>query len=162
MDIIIQQLSSIVGADHVVTDPGELACYAGENISFIARRLPLLAVKPGSVEELQAILKVASLNRLPVIPSSSSCSGHGASIPSVPGLTIDLGRLNRIHLIDDVYRNAVIEPGVTFSQLQQKAKEKGFRVLCPLELPAVTSVVSSHVEMAPLFSWHCNPRTSKL
>jgi len=153
VDLIIQQLSAIVGTEHVLTDPGELACYGGENISFIPQRLPVCAVKPGSVEEIQAILKVASLNRLPVIPCSSACCGHGASIPSVPGITLDLQRLNTIHLIDDIYRNAVIEPGVSFAQLQQAAKDKGFRALCPLELPSVASVVSTYVEMTPLFSW---------
>jgi len=153
MDIVKQQLSAIVGKDFVLTDPAELENYGGDNISFIPCRLPLLAVKPGSVEEIQAVLKVASFNRIPIIPSSSKGCGHGASIPSVPGLTLDLERLNRIILIDDVYRNAVIEPGVTFSQLQQKAKEKGFRVLCPLELPASSSVVSTYAEMTPLYSW---------
>lgn len=153
MDIVVKQLNAIVGEEHVLTEPGELACYGADNISFIPQRLPLLAVKPGSVEEIQAILRVASLRRLPVIPCSSACCGHGASIPSVPGLTLDLQRLNRIHLIDEVYRNAVIEPGVSFAQLQQQAKEKGFRVLCPLELPSVASVVSTYVEMTPLFAW---------
>ncbi len=153
MDILHQQLSAIVGKDFVLTDPDALEIYGGDNISFIPHRLPLLAVKPGSVEEIQAVLKVASLNRTPIIPSSSPGCGHGASIPSVPGLTLDLGRLNRIHLIDDVYRNAVIEPGVTFSQLQQSAKEKGFRVLCPLELPDSSSIVSTYAEMSPLYSW---------
>lgn len=151
--MLIKQLSTIVGKDYVLTDPEDLATYAGDNISFIPNRQPLLAVKPGSVEEIQAVLKVASLNRIPVIPCSSPCNGHGASIPSVPGLTLDLRRLNRIHLIDEVYRNAVIEPGVSFAQLQQSAKEKGFRVLCPLELPAVSSVVSTYVEMTSLYAW---------
>lgn len=153
MEVLKQQLRAIVGTEQVLTEPDELQAYADDNIGFIPGRLPLLAVKPGSVEEIQAVLKTASLHRMPVIPSSSVCTGHGASIPAVPGVTLDLTRLNRILLIDDVYRNAVIEPGVTFHQLQQALSEKGFRTLCPLELPGTASVVSTYIEMTPLFAW---------
>lgn len=153
MDIVKEQLSGIVGKDNIVFEPGDLKSYGEDNISFIPPRYPLLAVRPGTVEEIQGVLKVASLNKIPVTPFSSNSNGHGASIPSIPGITIDLRRLNRIHLIDETSRNAIIEPGVTFAQLQEKAREKGLRTLVPIELPCDSSVVSAYVEMTPLYTW---------
>lgn len=148
-----EQICAIVGRSHVIVDHDALQEYAAGNISFIPERFPLLAVRPGTVEEIQAILQVANRNRFPVTPFSSSTNGHGASIASIPGITIDLRRLNKIHLIDEMCKNAIIEPGVTFVQLQEKAKEKGLKVLCPIDLPATSSVLSTYIEMTPLFSW---------
>ena len=156
MDIIKEQLAGIVGKNNLILaseNLGELEPYYRGNISFIPERAPLMAVKPGTVEEIQAILKVATMNKIPVTPFSSGKNGHGGAIPAVPGITIDLRRLNRIHLIDDVSRNAIIEAGVTFAQLQEKAKEKKLRVLTPIELPSSSSVISSYVDMEPLYSW---------
>src|SRR3990172_4369038 len=152
MEIVKEQLSAIVGKDNIVSGAENLAPYSRDNISFIPERLPLLAVKPGTVEEIKEILKVAALNKIPVTPFSSTNNGHGGSIPSIPGITIDLRRLNEIHFIDQLCRNAIIEPGVTFAQLQEKAKEKDLRALTPLELPADSSVISTYVYISPLYS----------
>ncbi|MEI6125499.1 MAG: FAD-binding oxidoreductase, partial [Pseudomonadota bacterium] len=153
MDHIKDQLCAIVGREYLVSSAEDLASYCGDNISFIPDRCPLMAVRPGTVEELQAVLQAARIHKLPVTPLSSGKSGHGAAIPVVPGLTIDLRRLNAIHLIDVMCRNAIIEPGVTFAQLQSAAKQKGLRVLTPLELPADCSVIASYLDMAPLYAW---------
>jgi len=148
-----EKILAIVGRENIIVDPENLQEYATENISYIPQRCPLVAVRPGTVEEIQAILQIANRNGIPITPFSSSTNGHGASIPTVPGITIDLRRLNKIHHVDEVCRNAIIEPGVTFAQLQEKAQEKGLRTLCPIELPSTSSVLSTYVEMTPLFSW---------
>ncbi|MBN2108684.1 MAG: FAD-binding oxidoreductase [Deltaproteobacteria bacterium] len=153
MDQVKEQLCAIVGREYLVSDAEDLAPYSRDNISFIPDRRPLLAVRPGTIEEVQAVLQVARLHKLPVTPLSSGKNGHGAAIPAVPGLTIDLRRLNTIHLIDVACRNAVIEPGVTFAQLHSAAKQKGLRVLTPLELPADCSVIATYLEMTPLYAW---------
>lgn len=151
--LVTEQVCAIVGKEHVIDDQDALREYTKENISFIPQRYPLLAVRPGTVEEVKGILQVANLNAIPVTPFSSCTNGHGASIPFVPGITIDLRRLNKIHHIDLICRNATIEPGVTFSDLQEKVREKGLRTLCPIELPSTSSVISTYLEMTPLFSW---------
>jgi len=79
VEIIKEQLKAVVGGEHVICEPEDLKSYAQDNITFIPPRFPLLAVKPGSVEEIQAVLKIAVLNKLPVIPSSSKTNGHGSS-----------------------------------------------------------------------------------
>ncbi len=153
MDIVIGQLNSILGKDNVITDPNELSAYSDGNLTFIPPRSPIFAVRPSNSEEIREILKVAALNKIPVTPSSSAGSGHGGSIPAVPGITIDLRRMKNIELIDTSSRNAIIEPGVTFSELQEKAHEQGLRVLTPVEITAGSSVLSTYLDMVPLFSW---------
>ncbi len=153
MDLVKNQIDAIVGSENVIVDPKALEPYSKGNISFQPDRSPLMAVKPGNVEELKGVLKTASLSRIPVTPWSSAKNGHGASIPSIPGLTVDMTRFNRIHAIDEITRNAVIEPGVTFAQLQEAANAKGLRAMVPLELPADSSVLSTYLEMTPQYAW---------
>lgn len=153
MDILIDQITSIVGPENLVTNPELLSPYGEGNIGFIPSRLPLMAVRPANVEELKSLLKVATMHKMPVTPFSSSKNGHGASIPTTPGMTIDLRRMSGIQLIDERSRNAIIEAGVTFASLQDQAKQKGLRVMTPVDLPASSSVVSSYLEMSPLYAW---------
>jgi FAD/FMN-containing dehydrogenase len=154
VDILKSQISAIVGSDNVVTEPAELEPYYKGSIGFIPERPPLMAVKPGNDGEIKAILKTAAIHKTPLTPFSSNKNGHGASIPDIPGITIDLRRLNHILSFDENARNAVVEPGVTFAQLQKVAKEKGLKVLTPIDLPADdSSVLSSYLEMAPLYAW---------
>jgi FAD/FMN-containing dehydrogenase len=154
VDLIREQIAAIVGKEHLVQGPEELAHYSGaDNIRLAPSRSPIMAARPASAEELRDVLRVAAQNKLPVTPRSSRPVGFGGSIPAVPGLVLDLHRMNRIHSIDTVSRNAIIEPGVTFAQLQDQAAEKGLRALVPLELPASASVVSSYLDMAPLYAW---------
>lgn len=154
MDQIRAQIASIVGEANLIADPDGLVQYSGrDNIRLSPARLPLMAARPATVAELRDLLRVAAQNRLPVTPRSSAPCGHGGSIPAVPGLVLDLRRMNRVHAIDPVCRNAIIEPGVTFAELQDQAAPKGLRALVPLELPASASVVSSYLDMAPLYAW---------
>jgi FAD/FMN-containing dehydrogenase len=61
--------------------------------------------------------------------------------------------MNRIHKIDTIARNAIIEPGVTFAQLQEEAEKVGLRVLTAPGVPAYGSVLSTYLDLTPLYSW---------
>jgi FAD/FMN-containing dehydrogenase len=148
-----KQIGAIVGRDNLITDPEKLAPYSTGSICFTPDRSPLMAARPGTVEEIKGILEIARLNKTPITPFSSETNGFGASIPTAPGITVDLRRLNRIHMVDEMARNAVIEPGVTYAQLQQAAAEKGLRVLMPVDIPSSSSVISTSLENAPLYAW---------
>jgi len=153
MNKIKEQISAIIGENNLITDPEGLKPYSIDNISFIPDRSPVMAAKVSNTEQIKSILAVARRHKMPVTPFSSNQNGHGASIPAVPGITIDLRNLKTIHLIDELSRNAIIDVGVTFEELQKKALAKGLRVLTPIELPADSSIISSCIEMSPLYAW---------
>ena len=92
MDIVKNQIAAIVERENIIDQPEDLGPYGSGNIGFIQERLPLMAVRPGTVEQIKDVLRVASMNKIPVTPWSSRLNGHGASIPSVPGITIDMTR----------------------------------------------------------------------
>ena len=148
----LESLQKIVGAKNVVTDRESLKRY-GVDQSFVKPFNPLYAVKPSSTEEVQEIVLVANRMGIPVIPYSSGTNLQGSHIPAQKAITIDLSNMNKIHLIDPISRNVILEPGVTFSLLQDELKKHSLRALTPIGLPAHASVIGTYLEFTPLFSW---------
>ena len=76
-------------------------------------------LRPGSVEEIRKIIHVANLYSVPLYPISTGNNwGYGSANPVQHGnVIVDLARMNRIHEVNTELAYAVIEPGVTQSQL---------------------------------------------
>ena len=149
---IAARLQEIVGNNNVVTDQAGLKKY-GTDQSFVKPLLPVCAARPQSIEDVQKIIRMANEQRIPVFPSRSGTTLQGAHIPSTFGITIDLSRMNTILSIDTISRVAIVEPGVTFAQLQNEAQKNGLRVLTPVGIPAYASVIGTYAEFTPLYSW---------
>lgn len=151
-EYIIGTLQEIVGSDHVITDVRELEIYADDG-SFVKPMKPLCAAKPATVEEVQALVRLANRVDIALFPYSSGTTYQGAHIPTERGITVDLSRMNRIDFLDTVARNAIIEPGVTFKQLAAEAKNDGLKPMTPVGVPAEASVLTTFLEHTPLYLW---------
>ena len=88
---------------------------------------PLAVLRPGSVPQVQAILKVASAAGVPVVPRGrgTGLSG-GAAVPD-GALVVSTERLDRILKIDAADGIAVVQPGVITAELDAAASEHGLR-----------------------------------
>ena len=151
-DDVLKKLQDIVGQENVITDKNELEHYGKDN-SFVKPFPPIFVARPASKEEVQEIVLMSNKTGFPLVPYTTGTTLQGAHIPSQPSITVDLSRMNKIQLIDPVSRNVIIEPGVTFAQLQEEAKKEGLRVLTPVGVPAHASVLTTYTEFTPLFSW---------
>jgi FAD/FMN-containing dehydrogenase len=149
---ILKSLQQMVGSENIITDKEDLEKY-GSDQSFVRPLNPLYAVKPVSQEEVQNIILLANQEGVSVVPYSSGTNLQGAHIPNGKAITLDLSRMNKIHLIDPISRNVILEPGVTFAQLQDELIKQGLRVLTPLGVPSSGSVIGTYLEFTPLFSW---------
>jgi len=148
-DVILEKLAKVVDEKQVTTDPETISLYSQDQ-SFTPHRRPHYVVFPQSTTEVQEIVKIANEHQVPVVPRSSAVSLHGASIPTEGGILVDLKRMNRILEINERNWYAIIEPGVTFLQLQGQLQRYGFRVAAPLLDPPSASVVSSYMERNPV------------
>jgi 4-cresol dehydrogenase (hydroxylating) len=79
------------------------------------------ALAPASVEEVQAIVRLANEYKTPLWPTSRGKNlGYGANAPRMPGsVVLDLGRMNRILDLDVSLGYCVLEPGVGFFDLYE-------------------------------------------
>ncbi|MGI9117119.1 MAG: FAD-binding oxidoreductase [Gaiellales bacterium] len=117
-------LAGIVGADHVTTSASELERH-GHDESFHETALPDLVVFPGTTEEVAEIARACHARRVPMIPFGvgSSLEGHVNALAG--GVSIDLGRMNRILEVRPEDLDATVQAGVTRRQLEERLREDG-------------------------------------
>ena len=150
MEGMKQDLIGLVGDGNVLDDPAITEAYAKDE-SFVLSIKPKLVVRPGSEAEVQALIGWANQTGTPLVPVSSGAPHfYGDTVPSVPGaVMVDLSRMNKILRIDRRNRMVVIEPGVTYAQLQPELAKEGMRVTPPLYPRANKSVIASLLERQP-------------
>jgi 4-cresol dehydrogenase (hydroxylating) len=148
-DRALAAFARIVGAAHVyATDQDRdtyIDAYAlGDGSDHVASA----ALAPGSVEEVQAILRTASEHRIPLWPVSRGKNlGYGHAAPLVSGsVVMDLGRMKRILEVDERHGYAVIEPGVGFFDLYEHLRDNGIPLWMSVPGNAWGSVLGNALE----------------
>lgn len=120
--------AGVIGREHVIGDPAELAPFARQMMPIPEEaHAPGGAVAPKTVEEVQALLRLAREHKVPLWPTSTGRNfGYGTSGTATPGqVVLELRRMNRILDIDPVLCTALVEPGVTYQMLADRiAAEK--------------------------------------
>src|SRR5688500_16223155 len=134
-DFLLSRLSEIVGAKHVLTAEADKAPYLTEWRGFYHGRSPAV-VRPGSAEEISAILRVANETGTPIVPQGGNTGLVGGQIPDESGreIVVSLERLDRIRAIDAAGGTMTAEAGIVLERLQEAASEAG--MLFPLSLGA--------------------------
>jgi len=146
-----QKLLSIFGKDRVFDDEKTLLKYAQDQ-SFSPKRKPDFVVFAEKVEEIQQLVKLSNETLTPIIPYSSGLNFHGAALPDHGGIILNLSRMNRILQVDEQNWFVMVEPGVTFEQLQRELMNKRFHVMIPFGVPPRRSVLTSYLERDPVLA----------
>ena len=150
-DSILEGLAGIVGADNASDERSVLEAYSRDQ-SFVPARKPNYVVRPGKVEQVQDVIRLANSYVMPVIPFSSGTDFHGGTVPEQGGILIDMCRLNNIIHVDERNWNALIETGVTYSHLQTELEKRHLRVATPLTSPPSASVLADYMERNPVIT----------
>ena len=130
---ILPALRAIVGQAHALTDAASFAgalqeprgLYHGKALAF---------VRPGSTQEVAAVLKACDSARVGVVPQGGNTGLVGGQTPDASGaqIILSLRRLNAIREIDPLANTMILEAGVTLAQAQGAAE--GADRLFPLSL----------------------------
>jgi 4-cresol dehydrogenase (hydroxylating) len=126
--------ANVIAAEPELQDYRDPFAFASADANAFA---PSAAVKPGSVEEVQAIVKIANELKIPLwVVSRGKNLGYGGAAPCVAGsVTVDLGRMNRILEVNEEFCYAVVEPGVTFFDLYEQIRARKMKMW--LSVPAL-------------------------
>src|SRR5688572_24980395 len=116
-DRMLHDLRRLLGSEHVLSSDADLQRYRWCTTPL--RRRVLAAVRPGSVEDVQGVVRLAGAHQIPIYPISTGHNwGYGSAQPvRDDNVIVDLGRMNRISHVDPELAYAVLEPGVTQQQL---------------------------------------------
>jgi FAD/FMN-containing dehydrogenase len=139
------------GKENVIDDPDVLESYSKDE-SFIRPLKPWFAVKAQNSAQVQDLIQWANQTDTPLVPISSGPPHfRGDTVPSAPGaITVDMSGMKKIIHLDTRNRMVIVEPGVTFAQLQLELAKSGLRLSSPLAPRANKSVVASLLEKDPI------------
>ncbi|MGB4325322.1 MAG: FAD-binding oxidoreductase, partial [Candidatus Nanopelagicales bacterium] len=123
----IPQISSVVGAEHVLTQPDLIISYVTDWTGRY-RGDALAVVRPGTVSEVAEVLRICSAARVGVVSQGGNTGLVGGSIPNQESnsVVLSLARLNSLGDIDAVTGQVSCGAGVTLAQLQQHARAAGW------------------------------------
>lgn len=144
------ELTALVSPEKVLDNPEILENYSRDQ-SFARGVSPRFVVRPGNVGEVQKIVRWANQTNTPLVPVSSGPPHfHGDTLPAVSGAVIlDLSGMKKIIDINRRNRLVIIEPGVTYSELQPALAKEGVRLSTSLLPRANKSVIASLLEREP-------------
>jgi len=120
----LKELEGIVGSEGVSTRPEELYCYSRDSTLFAFR--PDVVVRPKSMEQVAAILRLANRDRIPVTPRGAGTSAAGSPLPVMGGILLDMSAMNRILSVDLENQAVAVEAGVVCDALNEELKPHGF------------------------------------
>ena len=123
---LLADLSAIVGPAHVLTSDTEREFYSMDVYNHL--KLPLAVVQPGTVVELQQVVRTAITAGVAVVPRGGGASYTDGYLPTLTNsILLDTGRLNRIVELNAGDMYVTVEPGITWAELWQMLKAKGLR-----------------------------------
>ncbi len=108
---LVSEMRSVLGADHVITEPEQLRVYECDGLTG-HRAVPELVVLPASTEEVQTVVRACNREHVPFVARGAGTGLSGGATPVAGGVVISLARMNRILEIDLESQRVVVEPGV--------------------------------------------------
>ncbi|TIV05193.1 MAG: FAD-binding oxidoreductase, partial [Mesorhizobium sp.] len=119
---LIDRFAAVVGDKYALRDQQDIAPYLIERRGLWHGRTALV-LRPGSVDEVSRIMRLATETGTPVVPQSGNTGLVGAQVPDMSGreIVLSLSRLNRIREIDLLSNTVTVEAGVILQTLQEAA-----------------------------------------
>ncbi len=120
---IATRMAAIVCDKYVLTAPADMEGYLSEPRDLWHGAAACVA-RPGTTQEVAAILAFADKNGLKVVPQGGNTGLVGGQTPDASGreILLSLSRLDKIREIDPESNIMVVEAGVTLQKVQEAAE----------------------------------------
>jgi glycolate oxidase len=118
-------LDRFAATTQTIREPEQLRTYECDGLTG-HRVVPALVALPGSVEEVQAVVRICNEERIPFVARGAGTGLSGGALPVAEGIVISLARLTRILEIDVARGCVVVEPGVANLDVTHAVADAGF------------------------------------
>ena len=111
--------------------PGRFSANSGvrghhaNTLTVVPPQIPDAVVWPETTADVQALVRLASLYRLPLIPFGAGTSLEGHVNAPRGGISVDFSRMNKVLDIRPDDMDCTVEAGVTLSQLNTELRATG-------------------------------------
>ena len=153
---IYESLCEITGSDYVSREQEEQYLYSRDSGAQPPRRVDYV-VMPGTVEEVQGILRLANREGIPVTPLGGGFTLSALVVPQKGGIVLDMKRMDKILEVNELSRYVLIEAGVSQAALRSYLKKHHPRLQhsTPEAPPTVTvvgnAVIQGHGHLTPRY-----------
>jgi 4-cresol dehydrogenase (hydroxylating) flavoprotein subunit len=137
----VKEMRAVVGNAWVFADESSILPYSKTYVPDPRHvHVPVGAVAPATVEQVQEIVRIANKYKQPIWPVSTGKNmGYGMAAPATSGqMVLDLKRMNRILEVDADLGTALVEPGVTYQMLKDYLVENNIPLW--IDVPTVGPV----------------------
>jgi glycolate oxidase len=115
---LIVKLRAILPPHALLTEKEDLLPYECDGLSAY-RELPMLAVLPSTIEEVQAIMRVAHDGGVKVVVRGSGTGLSGGATPLGDGILMSMAKFNKFVNVDALARTARVQPGVRNQKISE-------------------------------------------
>jgi glycolate oxidase len=124
---LADRLRAMLPADAVIDDPATLLPYAYDASfwSLRQRRMPDVVVVPRTTEDVARVVRFADETATPVIARGAGTGQTGGAVAARGGIVISFARMRDVIEIDRPNLQAVVQPGVVFSDFQDALRPHG-------------------------------------
>lgn len=140
--VVLQRLAEIVGPEYVTDERFILMTYT-RDFGTQPPRWPAFIVKPGTTEELSAVLRLANELKVPITPRGGGSAQEGGA-QSDGGIILETLRMDGIVDLDEDAGTVTVEAGLTFVRLMSALEKRGWKIgIAPSG--AMAGTVGGHV-----------------
>ncbi|MHA2070406.1 MAG: FAD-binding oxidoreductase, partial [Candidatus Thorarchaeota archaeon] len=125
---LYNEIKGIVGEARVNDNQLIISAYSQDACHITAER-PGIVVMPESVEEIQAIVKLCSDSKTPLVPAGGRNGICGACLPRVPdAVMLDMVKMDKIIEINEDVMTVTVEAGQRWAELIHRLDEKNYKL----------------------------------
>ena len=117
---LAEALAGTVADEHLLVGDAVNEDYGHDEALTADPVLPAAVLRPGSTDEVAAILRVADAHGIPVTARGSGTGLSGACTPVEGGIVVSFERMKQVLEIDTENHMAVVQPGVTLAELDEQ------------------------------------------
>ena len=121
---LLARLAGILPAQRIITDELSLKTYECDGLTLY-KEMPLVAVLPETVDQVQAVMRLSHELAIPVVPRGAGTGLCAGAMPHPEGILLNLAALDRILAIDGDNQLARVQPGVSNLAISAAARTEG-------------------------------------
>ncbi|HEX2015296.1 MAG TPA: FAD-linked oxidase C-terminal domain-containing protein [Solirubrobacteraceae bacterium] len=124
MTTLTSALASIVGDDHLLTEPGP-EWLTDASIAGGAASRAEAVVLPGDAQQVAAVVAECYARETPIVARGGGTGYAGGAVPVAGGVVVSVARLDRLLALDPVRWRMRVQAGMTTATVQRLARENG-------------------------------------
>ncbi|MDD3424639.1 FAD-binding oxidoreductase [Sphaerochaeta sp.] len=123
---LVGELEAIVGKSNLLTDLERMENYSHDETSKEEyAHSPEVVITPTSADQIAAVMKLATRERIPVTPRGAGSGLSGGAIPLFGGIVLSVEKMNKVLEIDEANLTVTAEAGIVTNELNEQLKSRG-------------------------------------